>query len=128
MNQRTKIIIGVVALIVGALAIGWLYFQISPGAWDDFMADMSGDGASPQPAAQPVARRPSRSQGDLLASGSIEAEEVTLAAEVGGRIVETTADEGDNVAEGAALLRLNQEVLLAQREQAVAAVDQAQAA
>ncbi len=127
MSQRTKIIIGVVALILGAVAIGWLYFQLSPEAWDDFMADMSGDGATSRPAAQPVARRPSRSSGDLLASGSIEAEEVTLAAELGGRIVETAAAEGDNVAEGDPLLRLDQAALLAQREGAVATVSQAEA-
>jgi multidrug efflux pump subunit AcrA (membrane-fusion protein) len=128
MSQRTKIIIGVAALILGAVAIGWLYFQLSPGAWDDFLAEMSGDTTGSRPAAQPVVRRPSRSEGDLLASGSIEAEEVTVAAELGGRIVETAAGEGDSVAEGALLLRLDQQVLAAQREGAVAAVDQAEAA
>ena len=120
MSQRTKIIIGVAALILGAAAIGWLYFQLSPGAWDGFLADMRGDSAAPRPAAQPVVRRPSRSAGDLLASGSIEAEEVTLAAELGGRIVETSAAEGDNVSEGAPLLRLDQAALLVQREGAAA--------
>jgi len=128
MSQRTKIIIGVVALIVGAVAVGFLYFQLSPTAWDDFLADMSGESAGPQPAAQPVVRRPARSEGDLLASGSIEAEEVTLAAELGGRIIKTAASEGDNVTEGALLLQLDQSVLLAQREGAVATVDQADAA
>ena len=72
------------------------------------MADMSGESAGSRPAAEPVVRRPSRSEGDLLASGSIEAEEVTLAAELGGRIVETAAAEGDIVAEGDPLLRLDQ--------------------
>ena len=128
MTQRTKIIIGVAALILGAVAIGWLYFQLSPETWDDFLAEMSGDTSRPQPAAQPVVRRPSRSEGDLLASGSIEAEEVTVAAELGGRIVETAASEGDSVVEGALLLRLDQQVLTAQREGAAAAVDQAEAA
>lgn len=127
MTQRTKIIIGVVALILAAVALGWLYFQLSPDAWDNFMADMSGDGAGSRPAAQPAVRRPSRSQGDLLASGSIEAEEVTLAAELGGRIVETAAAEGDDVAEGDLLLRLDQATLLAQREGAAATVSQAEA-
>jgi multidrug resistance efflux pump len=128
MSQRTKIIVGVVALLVGAVAVGWLYFQLSPDAWDDFMSDMSGDTAGPRPEAQPVVRQTSSSEGDLLASGSIEAEEVTLAAELGGRIVETTASEGDRVTEGALLLQLDQSVLLAQREGAMATVDQAEAA
>ena len=57
MSQRTKIIIGVVALILGAAAIGWLYFQLSPDAWDSFVADMSGDNATSRPAAQPVVQR-----------------------------------------------------------------------
>ncbi|MFN2221230.1 MAG: efflux RND transporter periplasmic adaptor subunit [Chloroflexota bacterium] len=127
MSQRTKIIIGVVALILGAAAIGWLYFQLSPDAWDSFVADMSGDNATSRPAAQPVVQRPSRSAGDLLASGSIEAEEVTLAAELGGRIVETTAAEGDNVDAGDLLLRLDQATLLTQQEGAAASVSQAEA-
>jgi multidrug resistance efflux pump len=127
MTQRTKIIIGVVALILGAVAIGWLYFQLSPDAWDDFLADMSGDGAASRPAAEPVVRRPSRNAGDLLASGSIEAEEVTLAAELGGRIIETAAAEGDVVAEGDLLLRLDQAALSAQRDGAAATVGQAEA-
>ena len=128
MSQRTKIIIGVVALIVGAVAVGWLYFQLSPNAWDDFVAEMGGDTSSPQPAAQPVVQRPARSGGTLMASGSIEAEELTLAAELGGRVVEAAAGEGDSVAEGAILLQLDQSALLAQREGAMATVDQAEAA
>jgi len=128
MSQRTKIIVGVMALILGAVAIGSIYFLLSPGAWDEFTAEMRGETDTSRPAAEPVARRPARSQGDLLASGSIEAEEVTVAAEVGGRIVEAAAGEGDTVAASDLLLRLDRQVLLAQREGAAAAAGQAGAA
>lgn len=129
MNQRFKVFLGVVALIVAAGAVGWLYFALSPGAWEEFTADMSGESGGSQPeTSQPVIRRPSRSSGQLLASGNIEVEEVTLSTELGGRVLETAAGEGDAVAEGAVLLRLDQQVLLAEREGLLAAVDQAQAA
>jgi multidrug resistance efflux pump len=128
MNQKTKIIAGVAALILGAVAVGWLYFQLSPGAWEQFLAEMSGETAGSRPETQPALRRPVRRAGRLVASGSIEAEEVTVAAELGGRIVETVAGEGDEVAESDLLLRIDQQSLLARREGALATVDQAQAA
>jgi multidrug resistance efflux pump len=128
MNQKTKIIAGVAALIIGAVAIGWIYFQLSPNAWDDFTAEMAGESTQSRPAEQPVIRRSVRRAGDLIASGSIEAEEVTVAAELGGRVVETGAAEGDGVAAGDLLLRLDQQTLLARQEGAMATVDQAGAA
>ena len=95
MNQTTRIIAGVAALIIGAVAIGWIYFQLSPDAWDEFTAEMAGESTQSRPDTQPDIRRPASRAGDLIASGSIEAEEVTVAAELGGRIVETGAAEGD---------------------------------
>ncbi|MGD2048208.1 MAG: efflux RND transporter periplasmic adaptor subunit [Chloroflexota bacterium] len=127
MSQRMKIIAGALALILGAVAIGWLYFQLSPGAWEQFMAEMEGE-TTTQPESRLAVRRPTRRTGSLVASGSIEAEEVTVAAEIGGRIVEITAGEGDEIAGRDLLLRIDQQSLLAQREGALATVDQAQAA
>jgi HlyD family secretion protein len=63
----------------------------------------------------------------LDASGTIEAETVTIAAEAGGRIVEILADEGQPVGEGQVLVRLDDSLLLAQRAQAEAAVAAAEA-
>ena len=63
----------------------------------------------------------------LEASGTIEAETVTIAAEAGGRIVEILADEGQEVGEGQVLVRLDDSLLQAQRAQAQAAVAAAQA-
>lgn len=126
MKRTIGIVAVVVALIAGAVGVGWLYFSLNPGAWDDFVAEMRGE-TTDSPAPRPV-KRPDRRSGGLVASGTIEAEEVTVAAEMGGRIVAMLADEGDEVGAGDVLVKLDQTMLLAQREQAEAAVAQAQAA
>jgi multidrug resistance efflux pump len=126
MRQKLVPIVIIAVLVIGAVGGTWLYFSLNPTAWDEFVAEMQGDSAvstAPRPA-----KRPSRRTTGLLASGNIEAEEVSVAAEMGGRIVEMLADEGDEVAAGDDLVRLDQTVLLAQREQAAASVLQAQAA
>ncbi len=61
------------------------------------------------------------------ASGFIEGEEITVAAEVGGRIEAMTVDEGDRVTAGQELVRLDRAMLNAQMAQAQAAVDTARA-
>ena len=53
--------------------------------------------------------------GALEASGVIEASELNLAPELGGRVVELSADEGASVSVGAILLRLDDSLLLAER-------------
>ena len=58
--------------------------------------------------------------GTILTSGFIEATDVTISAETGGRIVEIAADEGDPVTAGAILVRLDGSLLLAQKRQAEA--------
>ena len=126
MKRKLVVIAIIIILIAGTVGTGWLYFGLNPGAWTEFMAEMQGDTAG-STAPRPVQRLARRSTG-LVASGSIEAEEVSVAAEIGGRIVEMLADEGDEVATGDVLVQLDQTVLLAQREQAVAAVMQTQAA
>ncbi len=69
------------------------------------------------------------SQGQALqASGLIEAIEVSVAPEIGGRIVEVLVEEGDRVQVGDPLLRLESDLLSAQRRQAESARDAAQAA
>jgi|YNPBryBLVA2012_1023415.scaffolds.fasta_scaffold01473_2 multidrug resistance efflux pump len=67
-------------------------------------------------------------QGDrLVASGFIEAEQVSIAAEVGGRIAEILVAEGDRVEEGQVLVRLNDDLARAQLELAQAGLEVAQA-
>lgn len=67
------------------------------------------------------------SSSPLTASGVIEAREVSITAEVGGRIVDILADEGDEVEEGAILVRLDTALLEAEMGRAQAAVALAQA-
>ncbi|MGA9350853.1 MAG: efflux RND transporter periplasmic adaptor subunit [Anaerolineae bacterium] len=126
MKRKLGITAIVVAFIASAVGIGWLYFRLNPAAWDEFVAEMRGETTSS--AAPRLLKRPAGRSGGLFASGTIEAEEVTVAAETGGRIVALLADEGDEVAAGDVLVKLDQTMLLAQREQAEAAVAQAQAA
>jgi multidrug resistance efflux pump len=63
----------------------------------------------------------------LTASGFIEAEEVAIAPELGGRVVELLADEGDDIEAGQVLVRLDTTLLDAQIEMAQAGLDVAQA-
>ncbi|MFH1651279.1 MAG: efflux RND transporter periplasmic adaptor subunit [Chloroflexota bacterium] len=65
---------------------------------------------------------------EIVTSGFIEARDVTVALEVGGRIAGITVDEGDSVAAGAVLVRIDDALLKAQRQQAQAAVALAEAA
>jgi HlyD family secretion protein len=126
MKRKGAIIAIVVVLIAAAVGVAWLYFGLQPAAWEAFLAEMQGEQTS-SAAPRPV-NRPARGPARLVASGNVEAEEVSVAAEIGGRVVEMRADEGDEVAHGAVLVHLDQTVLLAQRDQAVATVAQAQAA
>ncbi|KAA3664248.1 MAG: biotin/lipoyl-binding protein, partial [Chloroflexi bacterium] len=126
--KRTITIIGiVVALIVGAVAVGWVYYRANPDAWETFVAEMSGESTSSPSTSRPIVQ-PSRRSGVLLASGAIETEEVIIAAELGGRIVKILVDEGDDVVAEDVLMQIDQRILQAQRNGAVANVAQAKAA
>ncbi len=63
----------------------------------------------------------------LQGSGTIEVEQVNLGAEVPGRVVDVLAEEGQSVAAGQVLFRLDDTLLKAQRTQAEAAVNTARA-
>jgi len=65
--------------------------------------------------------------GPLTIAGTVEAVEVEVAIEVGGRIEEVLAKEGDTVQAGEVLIRFEDEMLQAQYLQAEAALYQAQA-
>lgn len=65
--------------------------------------------------------------GGITASGFIEAEEVSVAAEVGGRIAEVLVAEGDMVEAGQVLVRLDDRIAQAQVAVAEAGVEVAQA-
>lgn len=61
------------------------------------------------------------------ASGTIEAEEVSITAEVGGQVTEVRADEGDQGRAGDVLVQLDEAIVLAKMQEAHAAVQAAQA-
>ncbi|MCX6029433.1 MAG: efflux RND transporter periplasmic adaptor subunit [Chloroflexi bacterium] len=65
--------------------------------------------------------------GPLRASGAVEGVETAICAELGGRVVEVAAVEGDRVAAGQVLIRLDGSELEARRSQAIAAVTAATA-
>lgn len=68
-----------------------------------------------------------QNRGQLSASGTIEAVQIKLASEVGGKVVEVKVDEGDQVRGGQVLVTFDDQLLRAQIEQAKAALSQAQA-
>jgi multidrug efflux pump subunit AcrA (membrane-fusion protein) len=68
-----------------------------------------------------------KSDGKLRASGTIEAVEVNVSAETSGKVKEVTAEEGQAVKTGDALLNLDDTLLSAQRAVAAAQLDAAKA-
>jgi HlyD family secretion protein len=58
-------------------------------------------------------------------SGTVQVVEVVISSEVGGRIGEVMVEEGDNVRVGDVLIRFEDELLQAQRDQAIATLNQA---
>jgi multidrug resistance efflux pump len=65
--------------------------------------------------------------GPLTASGTVEAAEVVISSEIGGKIAAVDVQEGEQVAVGDLLVRFDDAMLLAQLEQAESALAQAQA-
>jgi multidrug resistance efflux pump len=66
--------------------------------------------------------------GTLQASGTVEVVELTIAPEVSGRVVEVLVDEGESVEAGQVLVRLDDELMQAQRARLEAAIQAAEAA
>jgi multidrug efflux pump subunit AcrA (membrane-fusion protein) len=98
--MRRRIFLAIVLVAVVAAAVtAWWYFR--------------GRGAT--------------TAGPLSASGTIEAEEVSITAELGGRVRRLLADEGDEVAQNAVVVELDTALLAAQARQAEAALAVAQA-
>lgn len=64
---------------------------------------------------------------ELMLSGALEAEEMVVSAESGGRVIELSAQEGDEVDQGEALVRLDATLLETSRAGAAARLDEAQA-
>ena len=71
--------------------------------------------------------RTTESSTDIFSSGFIEARDVDIALEAGGRIIDITAGEGDQVEAGMNLVELDDALLKAQEKQAEATVQLTQA-
>lgn len=63
----------------------------------------------------------------LQGSGTVEAVKVIVSSEIGGRVIEIMVNEGESVEAGATLFRLEDDLLQAQRDQALAALNTARA-
>lgn len=57
-------------------------------------------------------------QSGIVASGTIEAEEVAIASEISGRVLQVLAEEGDTVETGEVLVKLDDEILRLQHRMA----------
>jgi HlyD family secretion protein len=110
-KHKRYVAIPVVVLLLVCAAAAWWYVSSNPG-----LLDQIGLAAGAGPS------------GVLAVSGIVEAEEVAVTTEMGGRVAQVLADEGDAVREGDLLIRLDDALLLAQREQAEAALEAAEAA
>lgn len=74
-----------------------------------------------------VRAAPASSTDTIEATGVIEAHQVALASEIGGKVVEVLIEEGERVEANQPLLRLDDSLLQKQREQAQSELDAAQA-
>jgi multidrug efflux pump subunit AcrA (membrane-fusion protein) len=103
------IIVAVVVLVAGAAGF---YFFRNPAAWQDTLTQL--DLAEPTDAG-------------LMASGFIEAEEVNIAPQLGGRVATLFVEEGDDIDTGHLLARIDGSLLEAQIAAARTGVDIAEA-
>ncbi|MFB0546340.1 MAG: efflux RND transporter periplasmic adaptor subunit, partial [Anaerolineae bacterium] len=111
--KRVIILIVILLLIAGGAVAAWGYLKSNPTVVSRSLLALNLESAGASKA--------------LEASGTIEAEEVSIVAEIGGRVVEVAAGEGDEVKRGATLVRLDTALLEAQIGEARAAVETARA-
>jgi multidrug efflux pump subunit AcrA (membrane-fusion protein) len=109
-NQIVPIVIIIGVVVIAAAAV--IYFLANPAAWQQVTGQMN--------LSQPQTS-------GLAASGFIEAEEVTIAPELGGRVLDVSVKEGDDVKAGQVLVRLDGTLLGAQIASAQAGLDRARA-
>ena len=110
--KRKRIIIVLVVLVLLFAAAAAVYLLRYPAALESTLSELD--------LAQPT-------DGGLTASGFIEAEEVDIAPQLGGRVGVLFVEEGDDVDAGDLLARIDGALLAAQIESARAAVQTAEA-
>jgi HlyD family secretion protein len=112
MKRKRTVPVIIVAVVVIVVAAVGVYFVTNPAAWAETLVELE--------LAEPAV-------GGLAASGFIEAEEVAIAPELGGRVIELLVDEGEDVEAGQVLVQMDGALLEAQIEAAEAALGMAQA-
>jgi HlyD family secretion protein len=120
MHQNLRRIIPILLILALIGAGGWYISQqpsFSSGV-STIWQKMSG---------QSITSDKTGTTGNLTASGSIEVTQVTLAPEVGGKVVEVLAEEGQTIRAGQILVRFSDSLLQAQLQQAQAQFKLAQA-
>ena len=112
MKRQRIILIAIVGLVIVAAGVAAVYFLQNPGALETTLAEL--DLAEP-------------TSSGLEASGFIEAEEVAISPQLGGRVAALFVEEGDDIAAGHLLARIDGTLLEAQIESARADGDIAEA-
>lgn len=111
MDKRRLIIGGVLlGLVIIAVAAGVIYYSTNTTAREQILQQLEIETAG-------------KGDKQLVASGFIEAEEVELAAEIGGRVVELPYEEGDEVQAGVKLAQLDTSLLAANHSALLAQLD-----
>lgn len=112
--MKGKVRIVILLLLLAGAGGGWWYFTTYPEAGSQLLVALGLEMGRPL--------------GEVIAaSGIIEAREISITAEIGGRITNLLVDEGDQVEEGDLLIELDTDLLAAQIKQAQAALRLAQA-
>jgi multidrug efflux pump subunit AcrA (membrane-fusion protein) len=111
MRQKRIVLIIVASVIILGIAAG-VYFALNPEAWSQVLVAL--ELVEPE-------------TDNITASGFIEAEEVSVAPETGGRIAELLISEGEEVEEGQVLVRLDDTLGQAQLEVVLTGLEVAQA-
>jgi HlyD family secretion protein len=114
-RNRVLIVIGVI-ILAGAAYGGWRYESANPQAVPKAVGEIS------------TAVAPPSAAGPLVVSGFIEADEIQVAAPVGGRITLLPVEEGQEVISGSQVVQLDSSVAAANLAVAQAKVAAAQAA
>ncbi len=113
--DRRRLIVGgaLIGVLLIAVIIGVIYYSTNPTARARLLNQLNA--------------QPSASGSGLLASGFIEADQVQIGAELGGRVVTLPFGKGDEVKTGDTLVQLDTSILDAQHLAAEAQVAIAQA-
>jgi HlyD family secretion protein len=126
--MKRAIIIILILSLAGVLAAGWWWARTSPQQATQFLVDGGLQAGRAEAFVALLAEQSATAEEEtLVASGTIEGEEVAIVSEFGGRIVGLYAGEGDPVEEDQVLVELDTTSLVADMAQAEAAVAAAQA-